>query len=332
VLDDNFDRALDIIADMFLKSSYDDVEMEKEKKVIVEEINMYEDTPEELVFEIMHSGVFGDTSIARPILGSIENVKSFTHEDIKKYYNKNYTTDRIVISVAGNFVKNYMINKIEKFFGAISKSADSNINSEENKIKYNKVILTKQKEIEQVHLCLGFPGVKTCLEQNYSLALLNTVFGNGMSSRLYQKIREENGLAYSVFSYNYSYESIGLFTIYAAVNPKNVEKCISIIMNEIKRLNSELITQDELNKAKEQLKANYLISLESSANVMSNLGKSFTIYNKILTPDEIVNYINKVELNDIKNLVESIFNLDLLSLSTISSQNYNFEEIIKNAI
>lgn len=328
ILDTNFDKALEIMADMFLNSTFDEKEMTKEKKVIIEEINMYEDTPEELVFEIINKNVWDGHSLAYPILGSSENVESFTNKIVKSYYENNYAPENIIISLAGNFETSQMIEKIKIFFGKIKnkKSPRSSVPS----VKYKKSIAVKQKNIEQIHICLGFPGIKTCLEENYSLALLNTILGGGMSSRLYQKIREENALAYSLFSYNYAYETAGLFTIYAAINPAKVEKCIEVIINEIKNLKSDPITNNQLSKTKEQLKANYLMSLESSSSRMNSLGKSILSYNKILTPEEIIKEIDSVSIEQIYQLVDKIFIFDKISLSAVGKNEYDFEEIIKN--
>ena len=327
ILDNNFDKALEIMADMFLNSTFNESEMEKEKKVIVEEINMYEDTPEELVFEIMNENVWSGSSISYPILGSIENVEGFTRQIVKSYYNNNYTPKNIVIAVAGNFETSSMISKIKKYFESIE---NKNCPRTPENIKYTKCIATKQKNIEQLHVCLGFPGIKTSLEENYSIALLNTILGGGMSSRLYQKIREENGLAYSLFSYNYAYEAVGLFTIYAAINPTKVEKCIEVIVNEIRNLKSDPITNQQLSKTKEQLKSSYLMSLENSSSRMNSLGKSIISFNKILTPEEIINKIDAVSIEQIYQLIDQIFVLDSLSISAVGKNEYDFERIIKN--
>ena len=330
ILDENFDKALEIMADMFLNSSFDEKEMSREKKVILEEINMYEDTPEELVFEVLNQKVFDGSSLAYPILGSTQNVESFSHNDIANYYNNNYTGDNIIISVAGNFKKNNMLDKIKSYFGDIKNTSELK-NKLESEPKYKKSIVLKQKNIEQVHICLGFPGVKNNLDDIYKLALFNTIFGGGMSSRLYQKIREENGLAYSLFSYNYSFDNIGLFSIYAGINPNKVEDCVKLIISEIKNLEFNKITQEELLKTKEQLKASYLLGLESSSSRMNALGKSMILYNKILTPDEIINKINQVSLKEIQELINQIFDFDKISLSCVGKNKYDFEMIINNA-
>ena len=315
ILDTNFDKALEIISDMFLNSTFSENEMAKEKKVIIEEINMYEDTPEELVFEIMNENAWAGSALAYPILGSIKNVESFSHSSIKSYYDENYTSENIIITVAGNFDTPQMINKLKKYFGSLQ---NKNFNSQKtNEVRYKKFIAVRDKEIEQVHICLGFPGIKNSIEENYSLALLNTILGGGMSSRLYQKIREENGLAYSLFSFNYSYDTVGLFAIYAAINPLKVEKCIEVIIDELKNLKSEPITNLQLAKTKEQLKSSYIISLENSSSRMNALGKSIILYDKILTADEIIERIDEVTLEEIYELIDKIFVFDEISLAGV---------------
>ena len=180
-----------------------------------------------------------------------------------------------------------------------------------------------------MHICLGFPGIKNLIKDIYALAVFNNIFGGGMSSRLYQNIREQNGLAYSVFSYNYSYKDIGLFNIYAGINPNKVEDCLKFMIHEIKDLDVNLISQKELSKSKEQLKASYLLNLESSSSRMNSLGKYMILYNKILTPEEIINEIDKIDLDSIYNLIKQIFDFDKISLSCVAKNNYDLEKIIE---
>ena len=273
----------------------------------------------------MHQKVYDGSSLAWPILGSIDNVKSFSHEKLKNYYEKNYFGENIIISVAGNFETQEMLVKIKKYFGGIKNNRAEKKNLE---VKYKNDFVIKKKDIEQVHICLGFPGVKNLVEKIYVLAVFNNIFGGGMSSRLYQKIREENGLAYSVFSYNYSYEKVGLFNIYAGINPSKVEDCLKFIIHEIKNLDVNLISQKELAKSKEQLKASYLLNLESSSSRMNSLGRYMVFYNKILTSEEIIDEIDKINLDDIYNLIREIFDFSKISLSCVARDNYDLKKIV----
>ena len=320
-----FEENLEYLINFVNDPYYTDSNVNKEKGIITEEINMYEDTPEELVFELMHQKVFDGSSLAWPILGSIDNVKSFSHEKLKNYYEKNYFGENIIISVAGNFETREMLEKIKKYFGGIKNNRAEKKNLE---VKYKNDFVIKKKDIEQVHICLGFPGVKNLVEKIYVLAVFNNIFGGGMSSRLYQKIREENGLAYSVFSYNYSYEKVGLFNIYAGINPSKVEDCLKFIIHEIKNLDINLISQKELAKSKEQLKAGYLLNLESSSSRMNSLGKYMVFYNKILTSEEIIDEIDKINLDDIYNLIREVFDFSKISLSCVARDNYDLKKIV----
>ena len=218
-----------------------------------------------------------------------------------------------------------MLEKIKKYFGGIKNNRAEKKNLE---VKYKNDFVIKKKDIEQVHICLGFPGVKNLVEKIYVLAVFNNIFGGGMSSRLYQKIREENGLAYSVFSYNYSYEKVGLFNIYAGINPSKVEDCLKFIIHEIKNLDVNLISQKELAKSKEQLKASYLLNLESSSSRMNSLGRYMVFYNKILTSEEIIDEIDKINLDDIYNLIREIFDFSKISLSCVARDNYDLKKIV----
>jgi predicted Zn-dependent peptidase len=329
IINYNFDAALDIMADMILNSTFDETELEKEKKVIIEEINMYEDTPDELIFDVLCANVWSGSSVARSILGKSQNIQKFSRDDIINYRSLHYTADNIIITVAGNCNIDDVFEKLEHYFGCVPKGTG---NRKELKVNYKKSIAIKQKNIEQVHICIAFPSIKTCLEQNYIITLLNTIFGGGMSSRLYQKVREENGLAYSLFSHNLSNKAAGLFVIYAAVNPDKVEECIKLIVSEIKNLKNDPITEQQLSKTKEQLKANYLMSLESSSNIMNNLGKSMMLYDQVITSEEIIKRIDDVSLNNIYDMIDKVFDLNMMSLCSIGEKSYDFAKIIESVM
>lgn len=328
-LENHFDIAIDILADMFFNSKFEESEIKKERGVIIEEINMYEDTPEDLVHDILQFNAFKDDSLGYPILGTQVGINTFTTKTFKNYFDANYHQDNTVIAIAGNFEAEDIVKKIESYFGKFKRK--NNYVTPVFSTKFRKCLVQKEKEIEQVHICLGLPSIKLGSEQSYELALLNTIFGGGMSSRLFQKIREENGLSYSVYSYNSSYVDTGIFSIYAALNASQTNQVISLILGEIKRMFTEKISESELSRTKEQLKSNYLLSLESSSNRMNSIGRSTVLLNRILSPDELIEKINAVTLKGFYNLAEEMFDLDKLCFSAVGNiKGLDFQEMITN--
>lgn len=327
-LDNHFSQALDILSDMFFNSTFDNKEIEKEKQVILEEINMYEDSPEELVHDLIQKAVWEESSLGQPILGSSESISLFDDKSLFSFYNKRYRPENTVIALAGNFDYNEIFAEIEeKFSSWNSKAEDDYIYVAP---KYNAQIITKTKDIEQVHVCINFPGISSGSDDVYDLITLNTIFGGGMSSRLFQKIREERGLAYSIYSYPTNYKDTGLFTIYGGMNPSQTIEVIRLIMDEIHLLKKEKISNEDLIKTKEQLKSNYIMGLESTGSRMSSIGKSQLILNRIKTPDEIIESLDAVSQDKITKLIDKIFDFSKTSLSIVGKiDNINLKEIKK---
>lgn len=314
-LDTHFDTALDILSDMLLHSKFDEAEISKERNVITEELNMYEDSPDELVHDLLELSIFDGNPLGFSILGTEKSISSFNTDTFYQYYNENYHPQNTVIAAAGNFKAEEAIAKIEKYFGCMSREAEYKAN--DIPAVYRPRFVAKEKDIEQVHVSIGFPSIKMGTEESYALSMINTIFGGGMSSRLFQKVREEHGLAYSIYSNNASYVDTGLFSIYAALNPSSLEQVILLIMDEIRRLDTDKITSEQLVKTKEQLKSNYLMSLESSSSRMSSIGRSRLLLNRILSPDELIEKIDSVTLDKIYDLIGEIFDFKQMSISAV---------------
>ena len=329
-LDTHFDIALDVLSDMFFNSKFDSTEVEKELKVIIEEINMYEDTPEDLVHEILHRGIWENNSLGYPILGTEETISKFDSKTFKDYFKNNYRPDNTVISVAGNFDEKEIIKKIESNFGKFGcQGYEAKSNFEKS---YKPCIITKDKNIEQVHITICFPSIPMGTNESYVLAIINTIFGGGMSSRLFQKIREEHGLSYSLYSYNSSYTDSGLFTIYAGLNPSQTDQVIKLILQEIRALSKNKISDDLLWKTKEQLKSNYLLSLENSSSRMSSNGKSLLMLDQTLSEEQIIEKIDSVTLEKIDMLIEDVFKFENMGISAVGNvKGLNFEVMLDNA-
>jgi predicted Zn-dependent peptidase len=332
-LDSHMNEAFDVLADMLLNSKFSVDDIEVEKKVVKEEINMYEDAPEELVSDLLHKTVWKNDSLGYPILGTSETLEKITREKIIDYKNQNYNPKNIVIAAVGNLDTEKFIDLVNEYFKVIK----SNEFLEDNykKSEFNGGLFVKNKDTEQTHMCIGFKGVEHGDEKLYSLSALNNIFGGGMSSRLFQKIREEMGLVYSIFSYPSSYIKTGIYTIYAAMNADFTEKVIELIKVEIENLIKNGITSQELNKAKEQLKGNYILGLESTGSRMHSIGKTEIILNKDHDIDKILNYIDKIKIEEIEEVLKMVFNFDNIGLTLVGKikeeKNYQKSyELLKN--
>ena len=254
VLDEHVDLALDILADMFFNSMFSEAEMAKEREVIIEEIKMYEDTPDELIHDFFSQTIWPNHPLGRPILGTEESLQSLTRKDIIEFIENHYVPENIVIAVAGKVDHEKIVPALDKLFGNSRKCLQvKNSFPPENQPQ----IQNLYKDINQVQICLGSPGLSQDDPQIYPLYVLNSVLGGGLSSRLVQEVREERGLAYSVYSYHSSYSDSGLFTFYAGTRPDNYEQVIKLIVEEALKIREKGITEKELIKAKEQLKEVY---------------------------------------------------------------------------
>lgn len=296
------EKALEILVDMIENSTFDSEELEKERGVILQELAMTNDTPDEIIFDYFSKTAFKNQSYGRSILGPAENIKKFTKTDFNNYINKNYTIENIVLSVAGN-IKFEEIEKIANNY--FNNEKNSNTNNGIEKAEFSSGFFKKEKDLEQVQCIIGFKGISFYDENKYILSVMNHIFGSGMSSRLFQEIRENKGLCYSICSFNDSTFDTGAFLIYTAVDPINTNKTIDAIAVEIKKM-IEKVNNEELERAKTKLKSAILMSLESTINRSSSNGSDLLLYDKIITKEEIINKINNTTTSDIKNMLKNI--------------------------
>ncbi|WP_062197905.1 M16 family metallopeptidase [Massilibacterium senegalense] len=303
VLDTHKSMALDVLADMFFESTFIEVELEKEKNVVLEEIKMYEDTPDDIVHDCISQASFGTHPLGYPILGTKETVKSFTRDDLFAYKEQMYSPDAVVISVAGNVDESF-IREIESYFGHFT-SQNHEKASEKPIFLFD--TKAKKKTTEQAHLCIGFEGLPVGHERLYDLAILNNILGGSMSSRLFQGVREERGLAYSIFSYHSSYQDQGLLTIYGGTGSDQLEKLYAVILKEIEDLKHHGVTEKEVMNSKEQLKGNLMLGLESTNSRMSRNGKNELLLKRHRSLDEIITQIDAVTLSSVNMLAKDLF-------------------------
>ncbi|MDK2820555.1 MAG: hypothetical protein PWP31_520 [Clostridia bacterium] len=317
VLSEHLDLALDILSDMLFNSNLAEEDIEKEKRVILEEINMYEDTPDELIHDLFAKTVWPGHPLGRPILGNYQTVSSLNRKSIYQYYKEQYNSENIVLAVAGKFNTSELVQKLNTTFGQKSCPGKSSLfTAPENKSQVSINI----KDTEQVQICLGVPGFSQQNDSIYSVQALNNILGGGLSSRLFQSIREEQALAYSVYSYHSSFVDCGLLTIYAATSPKNFEKVVSLILKEIASLKNEGITSAELKRTKDQIRGNLLLGQESVNQRMSRLGKTELSFNRVITAEEVIERLNSVTEEDLQSLSRQLFKAEHFSLTTLGPQ------------
>jgi predicted Zn-dependent peptidase len=315
VLDSHVDVAIDVLTDMLLCSTLHPKEIEKEKSVILEEISMYEDSPEDIAHDLLLKTAFPQHSLGLPILGVQDTIKNFSRNDLVHYMEDHYTIDNIIISIVGNFKEEEIIHLLEKKF------SNSSVKNNEQKLLNRPTFVSntviRYKNIEQLHLCIGFEGTSLASKELYPLLLMNNIFGGSISSRLFQSIREEKGLAYSVFSYPSAYTQTGLFTIYVGMNPSQLQEVCKLINEQIARIRCSGLTEEELLKSKEQLKGNYILGLDSIDNRMTAIGKSKLLLDSIYSQSEIVQEIDQVTLEEVNSRIDQLFHLDKATMVAV---------------
>lgn len=304
MLSSKLDVGIDILNDMFTQSVFDAESLEKEKNVVVEEIRMYEDIPEEKIHD--ENSVFAlDGVQSNSVLGSIESVKGITREKLVAYFEERYTPERMVVSVAGRVDIDKVIDQLNEGIGSIETNDITRDYNGEIKIVPGRNEI--KKDTNQIHLCFNTKGISITDDLKYPVSIISNILGGNMSSRLFQKIREERGLAYSVYSYNSSYEEGGLFTVYAGTTKENYLEVVDIIKDEFRSIKEEGITPEELQKAKNQFMSMLTFGLENSKSRMSRMASSYLVYKRVRSIDEIISEIEAISLEEIKDAAEKIF-------------------------
>lgn len=314
-LDEHFNLSLDVLTDMFYNSKFSDAAIKKERGVIEEEIKMYEDSPDELIHDLFVQTVWPQHPLGKPILGTVESLNGIQRDDIIKYINENYEPDKIVIAVAGNIDHKDVQEKAVPIFEGMKGKGKQKTVSPPDKVSTH--ITNLNKDIGQVQICLGTGGLAQGDERMYSVYILNNILGGGLSSRLVQSIREQRGLAYSVYSYHSAFCDTGLFTFYAGTSPTKYDEVIHLLSKEIKDIVTNGITEKELNKTKEQIKGNLYLGLESVSSRMTRIGRTELCLNRIITPEEVVEKTNAVTLSDVNDVAKILFDEQQFSISTI---------------
>ncbi|MDE7168512.1 MAG: insulinase family protein [Clostridia bacterium] len=297
-------EAFEILADIFLESTFPEDEMAKEKGVIIEEINMNEDTPDDLCLDLLANAYFGDKGYGRNILGPKKNVSGFTKADVKDYMDKHYVPDNIVISMAGNIDVNLAEELVLKYFSNLERRC---CKRSDVKVELQGKSVYKHKDIEQVHIGIAFPSVKRYDKHYDATQIMNVILGGGVSSRLFQTVREELGLAYTVYSYVSTYAETGALSVYAGVNAEKYKQSVDAIYNCIADIKRKNISKEEFVRGKEQLLSSSIFSQESTSSQMLLFGKEMLYNGKVYDFEDRVNKLNAVTLDEVLDAVDMNF-------------------------
>ena len=314
LLDEHLSEGLEVLADMICNSSFQKDQLQYEQQVVLEEIAMYEDTPDEQIHELFARDLWRKHPLGKQILGSQETVAKFNQEMVKEFFARTYQPANITIAATGNLDHDNFVKQIEAMFPKVK---SEQFPRQEETYHLEQQVNVYKKKTEQVHLCYGTAALHARHPQRFALWVLENILGGGMSSRLFQKIREEKGLAYSVYSYHSLYQETGSLCIYVGTRPSNVNQVVEIINSQLSDIVKNGVTKDELDRAKEHLKGQLLLSLESTKSRMTRLGKSELVHGEILSVDQLVKRIVQVDSDDIRQLAGEIFQPQRMVLTVI---------------
>ena len=302
-LEENLPLSMEILSDMYYNSLFKDEDIELERGVIVEEINMYEDSPEDVALDTITERMWSSNPLGFQVAGTVESVGNITREMMLDYHKRRYTPANTVISVAGCFDEASLIDMCEEFFSEIAEETPHFL----DEVVFHSGRWTEKKDIEQTHLSIAYPSYDLTSSRIYSQSLLNNIFGGSMSSRLFQSVRENHGLCYSIYSYTASFPRAGMMGIYAGLSSDSVERAYDMIEKEIHDICTKPVSDYEIEKARSQIKCSIIMSRESVSSRMSENGKSQLLLGRVRTDDEILEKVMKVTVSDVMEDANFIF-------------------------
>jgi predicted Zn-dependent peptidase len=319
VLDEHLPIAFDVIADLVLRPKFDSEDVKKERQVVLEEIKMDLDNPEYLLHEIFTRGFWPEHPLGRPILGTPETVRKFSRDSLRQRFQHWFAPDRLVLSAAGNVKHEQVLELVEREFGDLNPSGEPD--ADDAPSTHAPIHIESKRDLEQVHVCIGVPSVPLADERRFSVAVMNNLLGGGMSSRLFQNIREKQGLAYAVFSELTPYSDAGMMTVYAGTAKETVGKVIDLVIQEFRELKDTLVTEEELLRAKNHLKGSLMLSLESTSARMSNLARQELYFRRFYSLDEILAGIETVTREEIQAIAREFFRPEQIAVTALGPLN-----------
>jgi predicted Zn-dependent peptidase len=306
--------AIDLLADIFKNSLFDPEEIGKEKSVVLQEIHMLDDSPDDYIHDFFEEIFWKDHPLGYPVLGTKEGVEGFSRDAIVRFVNDRYRGQNVVLTAAGNLKHEVLVELVSQAFGSIARDVNQDsIGAPE----VSAGIAVLPKDLEQVHLVMGCPAPSSLSPERYPSFLLNTVLGGSMSSRLFQEIREKRGLAYAIHSYLTPYRDVGMLGIYVGTSEDSVRDVVGLILDELSRLTHVALTERELHSAKELIKGNFLLSMESTDNHMTRLAKNEICFQDHVSTEEVIRQIDAVTGEDIRSLAAEIFNPSTIGVAAI---------------
>jgi predicted Zn-dependent peptidase len=317
VLDENVPIALEILSDLVLHPTFDAEDIARERGVILEEIKMDEDNPDYLVHEIFTQNFWKDHPLGKPILGTKETVKRFERQGVLDTYAHRFAPGNIIVAAAGHLNHDHFVDLVTKHFEHL-KPAKNGFHSAEPKIA-SRIVLRNKKALEQVQLCIGVPAYPIAHEKRHASYILNTLLGGGMSSRLFQNIRERQGLAYSIYSDLNPYRDTGCMAVYAGTSLASATKVVQAVVGEFRNLKNEPVPEEELRRSKDQMKGSLMLSLESSTARMSNLARQEMYFDRFQDLDELVQKIEAVTAEDLQGLAQEFFKTESVAVTALGN-------------
>jgi predicted Zn-dependent peptidase len=311
ILDEYIEKGVELLSDIFLHSTFPEEDIEKEKRIIKEEIKMVEDTPDDYVHDLFNQAIWGNTGLGQSVLGRRETVKSFIRDDLISHIKSYYGTTDVIVACAGNFEPESLLAILNKNLGSLRRGSEP---EKDIPPLFNGTVRVFHKELSEAHVCMGVEGIPQASEERYSISVLNTIFGAGVSSRLFQEIREKRGLAYSIYSFVSSYIDTGIWGIYAGVSRKRVPELVELILKEINSL-KDTLTEVELERAKNHLKGNIILGLESTGSRMNNIARQEIYYGRYYSPKEVMKEIDLIKLSQIRDLAERLVKKEGFSIT-----------------
>ncbi|MBN2516634.1 MAG: insulinase family protein [Deltaproteobacteria bacterium] len=306
--------AIDLLADIFQNSLFDPAELDKEKLVILQEIHMLEDTPDEYIYDFFGKIFWDDHPLGLPILGTKDTVTRFLRNNIVDFFTRQYNGNNMTIAAAGNLKHDDFVSLVEQSFSSIK---GSSIKEETMGCTVTSNIAIFEKDLEQVHVMIGTLAPASTSDDRYTAVLMNTILGGSMSSRLFQEIREKRGLAYTIHSFLLPYYDVGMLGIYFGASEDRVTDIITLVMEELKKLSNNSLLEREIQSAKEQMKGNFLLSMESTDIRMTRLAKNEIYFSRNIEFDEVVEHINGISKENVKDLAGKIFRSEILSMAVL---------------
>jgi predicted Zn-dependent peptidase len=313
-LDEHLEDAFGVMGDMLLRSTYADIDSERD--VVLEEIAMYEDEPQDKVHDVLSQAIFGEHPLGRPVIGRGEVISSVTAEKVAAYHAARYRPSNIVVAAAGNLEHDTIARLSEASLRA-NGQADAILTKDASPARRAGAVAFHAKETEQYHICLGGPGIQRDDERRFALSVLDAVLGGSTSSRLFQEVREKRGLAYAVYSWASHYRDTGQLGIYVGTRQENVGEAMRIIGSELGRLHADGVTDEELARAREHVKGRIVLSMESTANRMHRLGRSVLTGTPLLSPEEVIARLDAVDREEIQDLAREFYVPESLSAAAI---------------